>query len=229
MKKLLLLVVCILGVITTKAQIEIGVTAGANIANVSQDFADPQDEIPTDPRLGIKIGVVADYSINDNLSLRSGLVYSSKGFSIDMEELVGGAVTIDGYNRFIINYLDIPITGVYKLSGFEIMAGPYLAFGLSGEQDYDLTIGNDREADSEEIEFTSEVDAGSHPDKIQIRGFDAGIRLGLGYEIGPGVVTLSYSKGFVNLTPDDATEPEFNPEDEKITNCVISIGFNYFF
>lgn len=234
MKRVLLAGLFVAGAFAANAQISIGVTGGINLADVSQDFADREDEIETKFRLAPRIGFVADYGISDQLSLRSGILYSSKGYAMDLDAYEDfGFGTVDGYSRFIVNYLEIPVTAVYKVSNFEITAGPYVAFGLSGKMDYDVEFTFDgdteTEAGSEKVEFTNEVDASSNDDKIHIRGLDAGLTFGLGYDLGIGTVNAFYSKGLVNLTPEEADDPEFDPADEKVTNSVLGISFTYFF
>ena len=44
-----------------------------------------------------------------------------EGFSYDIEEMSGE--DIEGYSRFILNYIEVPINVAYNINGFQIYAG----------------------------------------------------------------------------------------------------------
>lgn len=230
MKKFLLFFVLAFIIFNTNAQVKFGVTGGVNLANVSTDFVDAEDAPDGSIKIGPRIGVTADYDVTDIFTLRSGLLYSSKGYRVN-EEISFFGITSSVESTFAVNYLEIPITGVYKAGDFEIMAGPYVAFGIGGKFESEVTVAGVTESEEFDIDFTNEVDASTEENAFPVKGLDVGLTLGAGYNVGPGVVNLFYSMGLSNLTPDVSTDldPEFDPADESVKNSVIGISFTYFF
>mgnify|MGYP003120202355 FL=1 len=68
-----------------QAQLKYGVKAGLNINNISQNYANSDDEFETNARLGYHIGATVDYTLSDVISLQSGLLLTSKGMDYPME------------------------------------------------------------------------------------------------------------------------------------------------
>jgi len=68
--------------------------------------------------MGYRLGLVAQIGIGDMIAIQSGLEFSQKGSQDDFDAM---GVSWTGYNKRIINYIDIPvyatITGQAKLLG----------------------------------------------------------------------------------------------------------------
>jgi len=200
-----------------KSKLKLGIKAGLNLADIAQDFKNSEEESDTKMSLGLAIGLVAEYEIQENLAFQSGLMLTRKGYKID--ESADG----EKYEEKVkVTYLEIPLHLAYKMDAFQFYAGPYIAFGLSGkwEEEYsydeetekydgDIVFGNDRK-DAKEGE-------------MMIRGFDAGLDFGVGYQTGPILINAGYSLGLSNLMADP------NEDDDKVFNRVFKLSVSYFF
>ena len=74
---------------------------------------------------GFKVGLGMDYAFTDVWSLKSGLMFESKGYKVDEEKA-----------RPI--YMQIPVMAAWKANitddiKFVVNAGPYFAVGLGGK------------------------------------------------------------------------------------------------
>lgn len=224
---------------TTQAQIKFGVTAGLNVANVSQDFKESDWEDATNMKLGFKIGAAVEYGLSDALAIQSGLMFSQKGYKYDLEDGLEAGESVDGYDKYTLNYFEIPIHVAYKISGLNIFAGPYLAYAIGGKNSYDYTYTYDGVADDPDKgditikSFMGDVKEGDLGEKEDaMSALDFGLDFGLGYEVGPILVKAQYSLGLGNITPGyESSDPEFtfDRKDYKVSNRVISLSATYFF
>lgn len=218
----------------TQAQIKFGVKAGLNVNNISQNFKDSDGEFGTKMRLAYNIGAITDFGLSDFVSLQTGLSLTSKGYSYDFKEDLEEDENIDGYDRVILNYLEIPIHIAYKVNNFQIYAGPYLAFGIGGKNkwDYKYTYDGDSESDKDEYKLNpifgkvKEGDLGD--DDGAYSAFDYGLDFGFGYQAGSILINAGYSLGLGNINP-GYEGGDYDPKDFKISNRVITLSVNYFF
>ena len=111
-------------------------------------------------------------------------------------------------------YLQVPVTLNYNNSGFFAAVGPYIGFGLFGNDKLEFA----GEEESEAIEFGNTEEDGYSP-------LDFGASLEAGYGFGAFRVTASYGLGLANIIPKDVAD-EF---DEKATHSVIGISAAYLF
>ena len=238
LSKVLLVLVFISFAAQSHAQVKFGVKGGLNPVNVGLDYEEKDLEPPTIMRLAYHIGATVDYSLSDALSVRFGLLLSSKGFSSDLEEIIGDAheeeINVEGYARVSFNYLEVPINMAYKINNIQVYAGPYFAIGTGGKSKSDYTI----KFDGNEVSYSNdskvnavfgdigEGDIGN--DEGAYNALDAGMNLGVGYLIGPMLISAGYSWGFANLNP-KYENSELDPKDYRITNRVITLSLSYFF
>ncbi len=212
----------------TQAQMKFGIKAGLNINNISQNFKESDWKFDTKMRLAYTVGAIVDFGLSDALSLQSGLMLSSKGFSYSLEDAWGEGY--EGYDRAIFNYLEVPINFTYKKNDFQIYAGPYLGIGISGKNKWDVTGDGESDADEYKIKpVFGEVGEGDiGEDEEAFNALDYGLNFGVGYQVGPILINAGYSLGLGNLTPayegDDG-----DPKDYKISNRVITLSASYFF
>jgi opacity protein-like surface antigen len=179
MKKLLLMSVFCLGIISVSAQ-RFGIKAGVNFAN-----AIAKEEgigLSTSSLTGPQFGVVGEFTLSNDWFFNSGLLYSQKGLKMDY---MGVEV------KFPVRYLEVPFNFAYKHDMESVklfaQAGPYLGIGLSAK----ATTGDEEI----EIEFGSDDD--------QIKGLDFGLNIGAGIEIEKAQIGISYGLGLVNLENED--------------------------
>jgi hypothetical protein len=154
------------------------------------------------------------------------------------------------------NYLEIPINLVYTAGGdhgFQIFAGPYVAFGMGGraeieEQgtnpDTSPSIYNDNYYSYFNTFFLfrdtypgaplNNFSAAVSPASYQAnsgaavaRRFDAGVNAGIGYRFSALQVQLGYGLGLVNQQPGKA--PTFSTEPTAYRQRVTQLTATYFF
>lgn len=214
--------------VQTNAQVKFGVKAGLNMNNISQNFEESDWEDETKMSLAYSFGVTVDYGLNDALSLQSGLMLTSKGFAYDVEEEWGEGV--EGSDKLILNYLEVPFNFAYKVSDFQVYAGPYVAIGIGGKNKWDVSY--DGESDADEFKLkpvfgkVTEDDLGDDEDAYN--ALDYGLNFGIGYQVGPILINAGYSLGLGNITPNYDFE-DFDPKDFKQANRVITFSVSYFF
>ena len=107
--KLLLIVVGLIFSVQTFAQVKIGIKAGGNVCHMKFDIAkDLGGEPETKAKMGFHIGLITDIPLLENtFSLQPALLYSNKGYSFDMEEILddefaGSDIDIDDYKSGIM-------------------------------------------------------------------------------------------------------------------------------
>jgi|SRR6056297_889525 len=237
MKKLSLLFAIVLAfAVASQAQIKIGAKAGVNINNMAFDYANSDFEPETKMGLGFHFGATAEYGVSDQIAVQSGLLFTRKGYSLDLESDLPDGVSVDGYARTMVNYLEIPIHAAYKFGGFQVYAGPYFAFGIGGKNKWDVTVSGDgfEESDSDETSLKpvfGEVDYENlDEDESPYRAFDAGLNFGIGYQMDKLLINAGYSLGLVNTAPSSVKgNDDYDAADQKATHRVISVSVSYFF
>jgi len=190
------------------------------------------DQLTTTPKAGdytYSRSSVAGYQLGLTASIGSGhlafqpsLLYTSKGVkqlgsASDNSNGVQSKITLDVTSR--INYLELPLNVVYSLGddgqGFQLFAGPYVAFGIGGKADYKLDASSNgpgipfSDSGSRSYEFGNtfvDPDPNGTSTKFvadaRARRFDAGLNAGVGYRVGPVQAQLGYGLGLVNVQPD---------------------------
>ncbi len=210
-----------------------GIKAGLNFNTIAQSVEDSDDELATVFNNGFHIGVVMDYGFSESLSLTTGLTYITKGVSRDLEVELNNASNVDGSSSITWNYLEIPFHITYKVNDLQMFAGPYIGLGLGGKLVDDFTItsnGGDTFVVDEESTFIAaygEISPGDLEDDEEVfNGMDFGLNIGVGYEVGPVLISLGYSLGLNDL------EPKFegrDKDDDKVLNRVVSLSGTYMF
>lgn len=193
MKKFLMTAVLGMFALAGFSQVKWDAKFGMNFSNMTK--IDESKALP-----GFTLGVGMDYGFNENWSLQSGLMISSKGFKFKEG---------DWKDKYRPIYLDIPILAAYKFNisdntKFIINAGPYLAIGLGGKN---------KETDEEDIKLFDK-------DGYDWKRFDLGIQYGIGLELSDRyLINLTGQNGFIS--------PVDGGDDPK--NMTFSIGVGYRF
>jgi hypothetical protein len=257
---LLLVAIGLIFSVQTFAQIHIGVKAGGNVCKMKFDVDnDYGGEPDIKAKMGFHLGLITDIPLMENtLSLQPGLLFSNKGFSFDMKEMLDDefddlGIDMDdykGYVRMNYNYIELPLNLVYKNSGFQVFAGPYFGLGLGGSFKHDYSFeANGEDFDSNDFydndSYTlkpviGEVDDDMYEDYLDdedvldlYRAFDFGLNLGVGYQIKEVLFNIGYSYGLTNLTPkynaDGYEIDEDYTENVIQKNRVLTFSVSYFF
>lgn len=196
MKKLFFTFIISLAVLSAGAQ-KFGVKTGLNFANGDYEFNNAS--LSTSNLTGFQLGVVGDFPVSQDLYFNTGLLYSTKGTTLDV-----GAVEV----KIHVNYLELPLNMAFKhdLGGvtFFAQAGPYLAAGISAK--------GKSGSEEEDIEF-GDGDG-------EYKRIDFGLNVGTGVEINAIQVGINYGLGLVDVEQD---------ADSKLKNGVLSFTLGYFF
>jgi hypothetical protein len=126
MKKIFLLFVMAGSFAIAKAQVNIGVKGGLNVANIGG--SDVEDN---KAKLGFHLGGLLNVPVAESFSVQPELVFSLQG------------VKYDGDAKVNMSYLNIPILAKYTTkAGFFAETGPQLGFLLSAKSKVDGESGN---------------------------------------------------------------------------------------
>ena len=181
-----------------KAQspLNFGVKGGVNITNISGPGDSP------DSRTGILAGIVVDISLPAvPLGVETGLYYSQKG--AESEEM-GATMSTN------LDYLEVPVLAKLSIGPPgpftpHILAGPYLAFNINAEDDF-------------EGQTTDISDS--------INSTDFGGVVGVGADFSLGLTTLNaqarYSFGLTSVFDSDMVQ-----DDYKNRAITLSVGIMF--
>ena len=186
------------------AQLNIGVKAGFNLANINASDSEFDTKfLPT-----FQVGAIVDFGLTDNLGLQTGISFMGKGFKID-EEILGSDFVATS-NQY---YLQVPVNLMYKNNNFFIGAGPYIGYGISGKYKSEF-LG---------LEETDDYEFGNS-DEDDISPIDFGVGVQLGVMLGQIRIGAGYDLGLANTIPSDK-----RADDEYIRNNVINVFAAFMF
>lgn len=197
MKKGLIFVLFALVSIVSYSQISWNAKVGMNMSNFTGDAE-------TDMKIGFNVGVGMEYQFTEMWSIQPSLMFTTKGAKAKIEE--------SGYELKITDnpmYLEIPVLAAARFAvadnqNIVVKAGPYFAFGIAGK----CKIGD------EKIDFFGDGD-----DQFGAKRFDAGLGVGVAYEINKFFIDLSGEFGLAKLADGDGAPKNMN----------FSIGVGYKF
>ncbi len=206
MKKVFMFLALALATMSVSAQdVTIGVRAGLNFANMSEEGVSP------DSRLGLHAGVVFDIPVAENFFVQPGLFLSQKGAK--MTEKVDGVKVEANLTPL---YLEVPVLASYRIPLSEkvklhLNAGPYLAYGISGKTKAEAAAGGYKES--------AEVDL--FGDEGSAKRFDAGVQIGAGLGfLNNYYAGIAYEWGVTNISQTTSGKT-------KNRNFMISLGYNF--
>ncbi|HEX8656679.1 MAG TPA: outer membrane beta-barrel protein [Hymenobacter sp.] len=213
-----------------------------------------------------QFGAVLDVRFG-NLALQPAVLFSQKGVDQTLDATTTTTTSFGGFpaekttlteklhSTSRANYLEIPVNLVYTTGGdhgFQIFAGPYVAFGMGGRAEIEnqgtRTSGNGSSYYNYGGTFflyrdtypgaplnnfgstattTSPASYEANSGAYVARRFDAGINAGIGYRFSALQVQLGYGLGLVNQQPGKA--PSFSTEPTAYQQRVTQLTATYFF
>lgn len=196
MKKGLIFVLFALVSIVSYSQISWNAKVGMNMSNITDS--------EMDMKIGFQAGVGMEYAFSDMWSIRPSLMFTTKGAKLSEE---GVDVT---YNPM---YLELPVMAAASFAiadnqNIVVKAGPYFAYGIAGKAKFSAG------GESEKIDLF-----GDGEDQMGMKRFDAGIGVGVAYEISKFFVDLTGEFGLTKVTDGDGSPKNMN----------FSIGVGYKF
>ena len=237
---------------TARAQttVTFGPRLGANVSTFSyrgaqQGFDDPK------ATGGVQVGGTANISFG-NFAFQPSVIFTQKG-----AKLTGSGRFVD--SGFATNYqtaatvkpayLELPLNMVYTAGGdhgFQVFAGPYVAFGVGGNGSYNITLNstdpnlalyNGDYPGSLSVDYGDRQNPNDNatnngnglsapPLTATFRRFDAGLNAGVGYRVGPVQAQLGYGLGLVNFIPNDSDGQDTG---SKGYHRALQLNATYFF
>lgn len=173
------------------------ILGGVNLQNMNGEDASG-GKLENDMLVGYHIGANVQMPIAPQFYFQPGLLFSTKGAKTSS-------------STYKLSYVELPLNFVYKAllgNGYFMLGfGPYLAYGIGGE----------------DIEFSKDLGSGD-PDRT-FKPFDAGGNLFFGYEMAGGLfLQLNTQLGMMNIYPDDASN-----SDIKVRNTGYGLSLGYRF
>jgi len=186
MKKLILSATAVLFSIGAFAQTGFGLKAGVNLPKYHYSNENNDNTSDTKMSTNFHITGYADLPVSPNFAIQPGVSLQGKGAKLyDGDDLQVTQNTM---------WIEVPVNAVAKFptmgdGHFFLGAGPYAAFGISGKNKWETDNGS-VENDLPEFEFGDDGQ----------KGFDAGINLLAGYQLGSGLnLGVGYGFGLVDL------------------------------
>ena len=212
MKKFLMTLAVACFALTASAQekgdFRFGVTAGMNVANVT--------DCERDSRIGFHVGVKGEYNITENLYGSAALLFTQKGSKSEWSE--------EGYNvesTWNPGYIELPIHIGYRYKFGEKVSifgetGPYLAYGICGKSKAEVSgYGESAEA---KVDFFGDED---DDDCLGGKRFDFGWGVKVGVEAAKFQISLGYEYGITKVFK---SEGNFKPHN---SNLMVSVAYMF--
>lgn len=247
-------------------RITIGPRIGLNLSNMSFND-DAKMESPylednlvlgeTKVRPGFRVGAAVDIAFNNNMSIATGLYFTSKGFKYESMDKTGT-------EKLCANYLELPIYATYKINfdkagSLSVGFGPYFAVGLGGKHKVEEIIGDEdnylwkfeHNTFGTDLNYQIDTDDEDMDELIPDYGmkrFDAGLGFTLGYEFKHFTFTFEGQFGLANVLNTSKQTASFNGDiynycvwgseryhglggsfdsKAKTVNCALTIGYNF--
>ncbi len=167
------------------------------------------------------IGITSEFSISESVSFESGLLFSSKGYKIDIKDFAVWQTGehIDLYENAILHYIDIPISiryhmNVNKIQIFGVL-GPYIGIGINGNV-YNKEYTDNQSGGVDYIGIIKHK--GKMGDNELWKRLDYGIQAGAGMIVKKMVLRINYSYGLADIAQNTGT---------KNKNRVLGLSFGY--
>jgi len=226
--KIVLLVICIFGFMSSNAQVQFGVRGGIDYSTMNVKLKYQYDS-GIKGLLNYHLGLISDYRINDNFFLKTGLLLSKKGFNQEINDL-------DSTTKFRVTpyYIEVPVLGEFKFKVHKINLlidlGPYFSYGIFGSVNLDI------KSNKEDINYSENIRWSKYGYLIlaeneqivynygysKIKRFDYGVNFELGLEYESLTLSVGYSYGLANLMWEYYTN-------EKMSNQDVRISLTYMF
>lgn len=197
MKKLIMIVVCMLSVFSLSAQKKVtwGMEVGAGLSGWMGQHSDGSK-----PLFNPKVGVTIDIPISGFVSFQTGLNWVSKGASYKMLNNIIPDNNSLSKVRVNQNYFQMPLLAAVHLgttANFDLVitGGPYIAYGASGKSETDI--------DAFTLSWKTFDDLYLNGEYISdgFNRFDAGIQLGLGLDFPSWTLGLDGDFSFCKVAP----------------------------
>ena len=219
MRKLRLTFLAVVLMVATvaSAQFYFGVQGGINWSDFSVENRGQIDERRSFGFVGFNVGLLAEYILSENRSIKSGLSFTTK--RPEVVHLTQNR-TESPETIFNLQYVQVPVNYVFRMkmlargrrggpihSAVIFYGGPYFAYGVGGiKRIDDERVGNGFHVFGNDAE--------------QLKRFDFGLNLGIGKELGHFLVRFGRYMGLANVS---------NRDDIRVRNrnSTITVGYRF--
>lgn len=206
-----------------EAKFSFGGKVGMNLSNVDMEYID------TDAKVGYQLGIVAEYNLQKDFFLRSGLEINSKGFKSDL--ITEGDINGDGIfgdygtikSSWNMVYLQLPLMVGYKVGvtdDFKVnfAVGGYLSYGIGGKTTsrFDGFLNS---PSGQFKHFSEQYRDNTFSDDL-LKRFEVGLIGGIGAEFKLFTFNLGYEYGLSNISQAAV--------DIHNRNAFFTIGYRFF-
>lgn len=197
----------------------LSVKGGLNMSNFYGDNLTDKSMKP-----GFHIGVGADLEFVPNISLQTGLYFSTKGAKYTYDSPYMAAGNID--YTMTANYLQLPIHVAYKIDvtpGTKVVfhAGPYLAYGIGGKRTIDSRFTDDLKP------FFGDQELNTFDKNFGLKPFDMGVGIGVGAEFGLILLDLGWDIGLNNIARGLKAGQTTYSQNIKNQSAYLSVGYKF--
>ncbi|MFV8326488.1 porin family protein [Flavobacterium sp. ZS1P14] len=166
-----------------------GIKGGVNFSNLYTDNVDDNNVLT-----GFNVGLYAKVPLANNISLQPEIAYTGKG-----AELVYNNALVSGTAQFKLDYIEVPLLLVVNVTkNFNIHAGPYAAYLISGKTTDKSDNGN--------YNFEDNINTDD------FNRFDAGLAGGVGLDFEPVSFGVRYNYGLTKIGKDNSSNGFTSPD-----------------
>ncbi|WP_410222424.1 porin family protein [Pedobacter sp.] len=196
-----------------------GVKAGVNLSSLkySGENAGQLDQYSKNI-VGFNVTAYGDFGVANNFFIQPGISLQNKGGKIE-GNIFGGTGKIEQN----VMAIEVPVNAVLRIptgdvGAFQISAGPYAAFNISGKYKNSVTGSSSTISGDRDMNFGSK-------NSDDMSSMDFGANFGLGYRIASGFsIGANYGLGLSNLIPSNQKS-----NDNKVSNRVLGFTVGYSF
>ena len=187
----------------TKAQTEVKFDFGLGVANMQMERFDSLEAPKGKSKVGISLGFIFSYQLNEQLFIESGAQFSSKGYREENTDDYFSGGSSSGTHLKSIHYLDFPLQIKYQLTNSKkakpfFILGGYYGIALGGR--FSSTYGSKNS-------FAQNLDSRNESGKLKIgnknedtiKPTDYGLSIGGGVSFGKVDLGLYYDLGLSNV------------------------------
>jgi hypothetical protein len=158
-----------------KNDFKFGIKGGVNFSNINAENTSDNKALT-----GVNFGVFAKLPITSSFAIQPEMYFTTKG-----SELTYQNVFVDGTAKFDLNYIEVPVLAVFKITNnFNVQLGPYASYLLSA---------NVKNVSDVSYNFENNIDSGD------FKKFDTGIAAGVEFEGKSFSLGVRYNLGLVTV------------------------------
>lgn len=220
-------VIALLTLFFVKAQSQVYVQGGVNLANISKTSSGQTEK--NNLLTTFNAGILGRFGLSGTIDLESGLLLDGQG---SRAETYFTGASDDNFVKTKFNplYLQLPLNLVVRFpleknTNLFFHGGPYAAMGIAGNSKSEsrflgiTSSSTDKIKFSNDDPFTSEQEDAAY-DKLKRFGF--GLNVGGGFDLGKVLLKANYAFG---LTKINSTESNNSADDKnKFRTLSISLG-----